>query len=137
MPLKRWLCGVPAVLVALAIGAATPAHALRIATWNVAKYSGSATPQPNMRTVVAGLNPDVIVLQELNSDTGRQQFLDNVLNNIQPGEWASSAWFELDQVPSEGGAIFYKPAKAMLAGVAARSINGPRKVLAANIWPVG
>jgi endonuclease/exonuclease/phosphatase family metal-dependent hydrolase len=138
MPLHRWRIGGSLILVAIAAAcAAPPAHALRVATWNVARYQGSAALQPAMRTVVTGMNPDVIILQELNSSAGRDEFLNNVLNNVQPGEWAATSWISLQPSPIEGGAVFWKPAKVSVSSPTAIGTAGPRDVLQVLVTPVG
>jgi hypothetical protein len=138
MPLHRWRIGAAAFVAALAVAyAAPPAHALRFATWNVAKFSGAGSFEPAMRTVVAGMNPDVMILQELNSSVGRDEFLNNVLNNVQPGEWAATAWVQLQPVPTEGGAVFYKPAKVSVGTPGVIATAGPRDILQIIVTPVG
>ena len=102
-----------ALLAALAI-CPPPAHALRVVTWNMFAYPdyNLAARQPYFRTVMANIAADVLIVQELNSGAGRDSFLTNVLNVVEPGQWASSAFFTLQSIPSvEGGAVFYKPAK--------------------------
>jgi endonuclease/exonuclease/phosphatase family metal-dependent hydrolase len=139
MPLHRPRFGVSlaAAVLALAI-AAHPAHALRVATWNIARYDGSQTAlEPAMRTVINGMNPDVIILQELNSVTGRNRFLANVLNTAQPGQWSASNWVQLQVSPAEGGAIFYKTAKVAISSITTLSTSGPRDVLMCWVQPAG
>ena len=104
-----------AALAALAclVAGAAPALALKVATWNVINYPPADTTsrQPNLRTVVAALDPDVIALQELMSTEGRDMFLNNVLNAVQPGQWAATGFF-----PTCQSAVFYKPARVTLTG---------------------
>ena len=119
-----WLVALPA-----------PAFALKVATWNVLNYPGAdlAARQPNMRTVIAALDPDVIMLQELMSAAGRDSFLTNVLNVVQPGQWAATSYFSTCQ-----SAVFYKPAKVTLtfSGTAIPTY-GPRDVLGVRIRLAG
>lgn len=124
-----------ALLAALAT--VTPAHALRVATWNLELYSSTniAARQASFRTAFAGLNPDVLIVQELNNAAGKDSFFVNVLDVVQPGEWASSAWYSLGS--GEGGAIFWKPAKATVTNITTVSTGGPRMVLAGILKPVG
>jgi len=117
-----------------------PAHALRVVTWNLFAYPdyNLAARQPHFRTVMADLAADVLVVQELNSDAGRDSFLTNVLNVVEPGQWASSAFFTLQASPSvEGGAIFYKPAKVGISFTSQFATSGPRDVLLTRVTPVG
>ena len=142
MPLHRFSARwTPAILVAAVVVALTttapPVHALRIVTWNVAKFSGTASFEPAMRTAVAGMNPDIMILQELNSSVGRDEFLNNVLNNVQPGEWAATSWVSLQPSPVEGGAVFWKPAKVSVGSPAVIGTAGPRDVLQVLVTPVG
>jgi endonuclease/exonuclease/phosphatase family metal-dependent hydrolase len=126
-----------ALLAALAWlgGGAAPAVALKVATWNVLDYPGAdlATRQPNMRTVLAALDPDVIALQELLSVAGRDSFLINVLDAVEPGQWSATSYFSTCQ-----SAVFYKPAKVTLtiAGVPIPT-RGPRNVLGVGLRAAG
>lgn len=138
MPLHRWKFGRPLILAVVALTLVVPpAHALRVATWNVARYEGAAGLQPAFRTAIAGMNPDILIAQELNSSTGRDEFLNNILNNVQPGEWAATSWIQLQGAPIEGGAIFYKPAKVTVGAPVVIGTAGPRDVLLALVSPVG
>jgi hypothetical protein len=83
---RRWTPCVAAVLACLALGA-TPALAVKIATWNATAYptTNLAGRQTYFRQVLAALDPDVIALQELMSSAGRDSFLLDVLNVVEPG----------------------------------------------------
>ena len=114
-----------ATLSWLFVGAA-PALALKVATWNVISYTNDVPGrQPYLRTVLAALDPDVIALQELKSAAARDSFLNNVLNVVQPGQWAGTSFFATCE-----SAVFYKPAKVTMtvSGVAIPT-SGPRDVL--------
>jgi len=119
---RRTACGVALAACALSLLAPSPAHAIRIATWNVLQYpqASPALRQPYFRTVMAAMNPDVIVCQEMD-DTGfpnaaRDSFLLNVLNVIQPGEWAAN-WIAVGS--GEGMGVFWKTAKVSAFNVGA------------------
>jgi len=132
----------PALLAALLLGTlgAAPAHALRVVTWNLAFYPeyNLATRQPHFRTVMANINADVLIVQEMNSAAGVDSFQLNVLNVVQPGEWANSGFFTLQTVPTvEGGAIFYKPAKVGISFTNTFGTSGPRDILFTRVTPVG
>jgi hypothetical protein len=77
-----------AVIAALAAAtfAAAPAHALRVATWNLLAYDDAAVPsrRPNMIQVVPGLNPDVMIVQELFTSVAADSFA-NLLKATMPG----------------------------------------------------
>jgi endonuclease/exonuclease/phosphatase family metal-dependent hydrolase len=139
MPLHRWRIGGAAVVAAFALAcAAPPAHALRVVTYNLHEYpSDLAIRQPALRTVMANIDADILIAQELNSEAGRDSFLMNVLNVVQPGQWASSAWIILQASPVEGGAVFYKPAKVSLGVLVGVPTFGPRDVLLTLMTPVG
>ena len=127
-----------ALLVALAMFAfaalaPTPAHALRVATYNLLKYPDVAIParQPYMRTVMAALDPDIIFCQELNTNAGKDSFLVNVLGVIQPGQWTGQ-WIDVNS--GEGMGVFWKTAKATIFNIGAiTDPNGPRKVMLCGI----
>ena len=133
----------PALAALLCAGlwaAPRPAHALRVVTWNLFAYPeyNLATRQPYFRTVMANIGADVLIVQELNSDAGRDSFLTNVLNVVEPGQWAASAFFALQSTPGvEGGAVFYKPAKVGISFTSQFATSGPRDVLLTRVTPVG
>jgi len=138
MPRQRLRNAGRAALVALVMAcAATPAHALRIVTWNLLQYPQTilSTRQPNFRTVMGAINADVLIAQELDSAAGRDSFLTNVLNVVEPGQWTATAWFNL--FGTEGGAVFYKPAKVVISNVSTFATAGPRDVLTCLLKPVG
>ena len=127
------LSAAAALLALLAV--ATPAHALRVVTWNLEFYQNGniVTRQPHFRSVLAALNPDVMICQEINDAASKDSMLINVLNVVQPGEW-SGTWLELG---SDDGAIFWKPAKVAVSNVSAINVGSTRSVLAAMVKPVG
>lgn len=104
-----------AVLCAMALTVlAVPAHALRFVNWNVLNYPGTtaATRNPLYRTVLAPLQPDVLITCEMVSQTGADQFLAN-LNVMEPGQWAASGFQDGGDTAQE---LYYKPAKLQLLG---------------------
>ncbi len=123
------------VVVLLLAATAVPALALKVATWNLLAYDQTSCVgrQPHFRTVMAAMNPDVVIAQELNSAAGKDSFLVNVLNVVQPGEW-TGAWLALG---TEGGAIFWKPAKVGVTNITSVATGGPRPVLVGLVKPVG
>jgi endonuclease/exonuclease/phosphatase family metal-dependent hydrolase len=131
--------GVPAVAVlatlAWLVTGAAPALALKVATWNLLNYPDVelAVRQPNLRTAIAALDPDVIMLQELKSSAGRDSFLINVLRVVQPGQWSSTSY-----ISSCESAVFYKPAKVTVTfSGSAIPTYGPRDVLAVRVRLAG
>jgi hypothetical protein len=123
-------------MVAALLALATPAHALRVATWNITNYPSVslAARQPLFRTVIPVLNPDVLLVQELESTAGRDSFLNNVLNVVAPGQWASTS---VIAIGDEVGTIFYKPAKVSIDNIATIAVGGPRPVYFGIVKPVG
>jgi hypothetical protein len=105
--------------VALAVlataAAAAPAHALRLVNYNVTNYPSVllAQRQPNFRTVLAPLGADVVACQEFQSQAGVDSFLTNVLNVIEPGQWAAAPFINGNDTDN---ALFYKPAKVQWLG---------------------
>lgn len=65
---------------------------LRLVTWNVLNFPGSTgeARAPHFRTVLADLSPDLIVLQEINSEAGADQFLSNILEVWESGQWLAA-----------------------------------------------
>jgi hypothetical protein len=137
-----------AILLAAALFAAAPAHALKVATYNMMAYEnpgeGTGTPSPyisvrqqNFRTIMAALDPDVLITEEMNSAAAKDSFLLNVLGNTAPGQWAAT-WLDVSGTSAgEGMGIFWKPAKVSVSNQSAISDGGPRKVLFAVVKPNG
>jgi len=77
------------VIAALATLLLAPAaHALRVVDYNVLNYPGSsgAARDPNFRIVLAPLAADVIVTEEQTSQAGVNEFLNSVLNTMDPAD---------------------------------------------------
>lgn len=79
-------------LALLLVLCSTQASALRVVSYNILNFPGTtgSAREDDFRTVVAGLDADVIVVQEMLSQTGVDQFLNNVLNYGSPGTWAAA-----------------------------------------------
>src|SRR5204863_5734181 len=78
--------------------------------WNVLNYPGSTASvrEPAYRTVLTDIQPDVLVVQEMTTVAGAaNQFLTNVLDTIQPGQWAVVPY---NNGPDTNNAFYYKPA---------------------------
>src|SRR5438094_7798707 len=93
---------------ALATLAAAPAHALRLIDYNILNYPGSTagTRNPLYRTILSPLAPDILVTEEMTSQTGVDQYRDNVLNVMEPGQWASVPFIDGNDTDAS---MFYKP----------------------------
>jgi endonuclease/exonuclease/phosphatase family metal-dependent hydrolase len=122
-----------ALALALASLAAPPAHALKVVTWNLWQYPTShlATRQPYMRTVMAGLDPDVVITQET-FFAGADSFL-NVLRAALPGRVWKSAYL----ASTESG-IFWDSTLVNVTNISSYNPpSGPRDVLQAIVKPLG
>ena len=123
-------------LVAATLAAAAPAHALRVATWNLLAYDDAAVPsrRPNMIQVVPGLNPDVMIVQELLTSVAADSFA-NLLKGTMPGRvWkGGSSTFIL----GTQSAIYYDSLKVSISNLTAVTTGGPRQVLVALVRPNG
>lgn len=98
-----------ASLLALMFVIASPAHAFRVVNYNITNYPGAilAQRQPAFRTVLAPILPDasIVVVQEMQSQAGVDSFRTNVLNVLEPGEWAS---FPFVNGNDTDNALFYR-----------------------------
>jgi len=98
--------------------AAAPAHALRIVDYNITNYGSNGSfnfpaRQPYFRTIFSPLNADIVVVQEMRSAAGVDSFRNNVLNVIEPGQWASAPYLTGGDT---NNALFYKPARVTVVG---------------------
>jgi len=84
------------ILVAVLVAVTTPAAAMRIVTYNVLNFPGTTgtARQDDFRTVLYEVDPDVIVVQEMLSLAGANQFLNNVLNYGGTGEYAAAPFVD-------------------------------------------
>lgn len=115
---ERWLArllGAPTLVVFAAFAAPPAALALRVVNYNVTNYPSVllAQRQPAFRTVMSILNADVVVSQELQSQAGVDSFRTNVLNVLEPGQWASAPFTNGNDTDN---ALYYKPSKVTLLG---------------------
>ncbi len=115
---ERWLARafralVPTVLAVLIVAPA--AQALRVVNYNITNYPGLnlAGRQPHFRTILSGLGADIVVVQEIQSQAGVDSFRTNVLNVVEPGQWASAPF--IDGNDTDNG-LFYKPSKVQFLG---------------------
>ncbi len=62
-------------------------EAVKIVSWNTLNFPGStgATREAYFRTVINKLDPDVLVVQEMTSQAGANQFLSRVMNSGSKG----------------------------------------------------
>ncbi|MFH1501487.1 MAG: choice-of-anchor D domain-containing protein [Candidatus Eisenbacteria bacterium] len=106
-PLRLRAAGVLLLLVAF-VAMAAPASAVRVCTYNVLNFPGSTGTArvPHFRTVIQELDADVLVVQEMLSQAGVNQFLSDVMNYGAPGLYVAGPF--VDGYDTDN-AIFYKP----------------------------
>jgi hypothetical protein len=133
--MKRRTPSILAAALALAtLAAATPAHALKVATWNLWQYPTTllSTRQPHMRTVMGALDPDVIIVQELATSAGADSFM-NVLKAAHPERvWKKSGYF-----PATESTAYWDSLKVDAVSFSGLSTSGPRDVLVGLFKPRG
>lgn len=88
---------------------------LRIATYNILNYPGVDGAQRNsyFRTVIHTMEPDIMVVQEMESQIGVDLFLDEVLNYKQPNTYSSVPF---NDGPDSDNGFFYKEDKLVFLG---------------------
>ncbi len=74
----------------LTLAPAFPAQALRVMSYNLLNYSGARDAE--FRIVLEETAPDVVVVQEILSQAAVGNFLGNVLNFLEPGEWSAAVF---------------------------------------------
>jgi len=82
-------------------------EAIKVVSWNLLNFPGStgAAREVYFRTVINKLNPDVLVVQEMLSQTEVNQFLSKVMNYTYPGRYAAAGF---TNGPDTDNAMFYK-----------------------------
>jgi hypothetical protein len=90
-------------------------EALRVVDYNLLNYPGTTgtSRAPYYRTVLAPLHPDIIVVEEIASATGPTQFLNEVLNVLEPGAWATVPFIDGNDTDAS---LFYKTEKVEFLG---------------------
>jgi len=96
------------LLVALT---APAADAIELVSYNILNYSSGRTSE--FRTVVEAMDADVLVVQEILSQSAVNGFLANVLDVVEPDEWAAGSFVN---GPDTDNAIYYKPALVEMLG---------------------
>ncbi len=96
------------VLVLAVLAMALPSAAVRVCTYNALNWPNDYVARtPYFRTVLAEIDADVIVLQEVESQLGTTRFYTDVLEYIAPGEY----WMmPFANGPDTDNACFYKTA---------------------------
>jgi exonuclease III len=95
-------------------GFAQSQYQVKIMSYNPLAYPGSdtATRHPYYRTIVSSVNPDILVVQEISSQSGLTGFLNGVMNYS--GNIYSAGTF-IDGPDTDNG-IFYKTALFLFLG---------------------
>lgn len=80
-----------ALVLMLLLAPVVLAGQLRLMDYNILNYPGSTgtSRAPYFRTVVEGVGPDILVVQEMIGAAGVTKFLDEVLDTLEPGLWAA------------------------------------------------
>lgn len=107
-------------------GIAGSGDTLRIATYNLLSFPGSdvAARAPYFRMVVQTMKPDILVVQEMTSQSGMNTFLNDVLNVHQPGRYTTVPFHD---GPDTDNGLFFNPNKASLV-TASYIQNSPRHI---------
>ncbi|MCB1058686.1 MAG: hypothetical protein KDB65_00510 [Calditrichaeota bacterium] len=81
---------------------------LRVMTYNLLNYPGttSSSRNPEFQKVLHATDPDILIVQEMQSSSGVSEFLSQVLNNGQPGTYTNAPF---SNGPDTDNALFYKP----------------------------
>jgi endonuclease/exonuclease/phosphatase family metal-dependent hydrolase len=91
-----------------ALLSAAPAWGVKVCSYNVLNWPDDyLTRGPYFATIMAEIDPDVIVLQEVDSQTGVNRFRTNVLDVFAPGEYWQMPFVN---GPDTDNACFYKTA---------------------------
>src|SRR5262249_24621500 len=129
------------VLVAL-FGLAPQVHALRIVDYNLTNYPNNGSIRdPRYRTILAPLGADIVVTEEITglgaAPPALAEFRDQVLNTLEPGQWAVAPFFNGNDTDS---ALFYKPSKVQIVGAWSFYPNPANLLRLITVWrikPVG
>ncbi len=128
--------------LALVVLAAPGAQALRFVQYNLTNYPNqSSVRNPYYRTILQSLGADVVVSQEMTgtgtNPPGLSDFVNNVLNTLEPGQWAAAPFYNGNDTDN---ALFYKPSKVQILGSWAFYPNPATNLRFVTVWrlkPVG
>lgn len=128
-----------ASIAGLVVLLVAPAQALRIVNYNLTNYPGSNSSlrNPKFRTILGPLAADIVVVQEMLSQTGVDSFRTRVLNTLEPGQWASAPFINGNDTDN---ALFYKTSKVQFLGGWAFYPNPATNLRLVNVYrlkPVG
>ena len=139
MKLRRLLLGAATVLAVAAPVPGTgvrPAHAFRVATWNLLGYDDAAVPnrRTHMLQVLPGLDPDIMIVQELLTAPAADSFA-NLLKAAHPEKhWVGGS---TTYILATQSALYYDSQQFTHSNLTSIADGGPRNVLVALLRPVG
>ena len=122
--------------LATALCVAAPASALRVATWNLLAYDETAAPsrRPPMLQILPGLDPDVMIVQELLTPPAADSFASLLKTALPARVWkGGSSTF----IVGTQSAIYYDSLRVSISNLTAVTTGGPRQVLVALVRPNG
>ncbi len=98
-------------------------EAIKIASWNILNFPGSTgtSREDDFRKVIDQLNLDILVVQEMLSPDGVDQFLNTVMNYSSPGTYEAVPFFD---GPDTDNALFYK--KSVISFISHQQITIPQ-----------
>ncbi|MFQ5707612.1 MAG: endonuclease/exonuclease/phosphatase family protein, partial [bacterium] len=101
-------------LVLIGSSALAQTDTLRVATYNLLKFSNlSANRIPFFRTVLRAIDPDILVVQELDSQGAQMTFLNEVLNFEHADVYQRSPFVN---GPDTDNSLYYKKERVTLVG---------------------
>ncbi len=88
---------------------------LTIATYNILNYPGSdaAIRNPYFRSVIHSMKPDVLIVQEMQSQAGVTTFLNEVMNKYQSGLYST---IPFNDGPDTDNSFYYRSDKVTFIG---------------------
>jgi exonuclease III len=81
------------------------ADTLKIMSYNILNYGNDEGRNEYFRKVISSTSPDVLVVQEIKSQKAVNNFLNNILNVVFPGEYTAGIFID---GPDTDNAVFYK-----------------------------
>jgi len=100
-----WLAFLTTFLLFTQLGFAN-VDTLRIASYSLLDFPGDNSSEriPYFRTVILEMKPDILVVQQMNSQTGVNDFLNDVMNYYQANKYAAAPFVD---GPDEDNCLFY------------------------------
>ncbi len=105
---KNILSTIISVFVLSAFSIAGSGDTIRVASYNLLNFPGTdvATRVPLFRTVVHSIKPDVLIVQEMISQSGVTTFLNDVMNYYQSNQYSTIPFHD---GPDTDNGIFFDP----------------------------